>query len=223
MRRSFPAGVASMSPAAATSRLSTQRSLTFVREVDDVEVLDQTVDQFDERADEQRLAEHHKPNLCGTKLSARCAGQIDLGRTTPVDVFSYGELLSRRVVEPEPPVDHIPGDVVDEAFGTKGVGSQPDQGFADPDPELDRDHSRRLVDDELEVGFSLERRRHGPRRGVGLENKYGLGGQVGKDQGIGLLIVAQRSRAVPIEIEGSQPGGTDAKGEAETRPGLLPL
>ena len=65
------------------------------------------------------------------------------------------------------------------------------------------------MDDEVEVGAGLELRREVAWRGAGLEREDGPGGHVGHDERVGMLVVAQRSGMIPVQVEG---------GWAESRP-----
>src|SRR5947199_6177922 len=68
----------------------------------------------------------------------------------PVPVPSAGSS------QPELAVDDVLGHLVKQAVVTEGVCSQPDQCLGDADSLLDRDHARRVVHREMEVGAGLQ-------------------------------------------------------------------
>ena len=86
------------------------------------------------------------------------------------------------------------------------MGPQADEGLADADVELGGDHAGGLVHDVLEVGARLELGGQLAGRRVGLQDEDGLGGDVGHDQGVGVLVVGERARPVAVEVEGARGG-----------------
>ena len=100
----------------------------------------------------------------------------------------------------------------------EGVGPQPDEGLADADLELGGDHARSLVHDVVEIGTQpqLERQLAGGR--VRLQDQHCLGGDVGHDQGIGVLVVGQWPRPVAVQVERPETYGPYLEREPEDRP-----
>src|SRR4051794_13439347 len=58
--------------------------------------------------------------------------------------------------EAQPPVDDVPGHVVQRPAVAERVGAQPHEGLSHGHSELNGNHARRLMHDVLEVGVRLD-------------------------------------------------------------------
>ena len=110
------------------------------------------------------------------------------------------------------------GDLVEWTFVTERVRPQTDQCQADAFIELGGDHAGRLVHHVPEVGPRLELDSELAGRGVRLQRENSVGGDVGRDERVGVLFGRERTRPVAVQIERSEPHGSHAEREAEDRP-----
>jgi len=90
--------------------------------------------------------------------------------------------------------------------------------LTDTDIGLGGHHARGLVLDKMKVRSSLEFLSHCVQGSLGLGGQNDLGGHVGQDQRIGVLIVAQRTGLVSVEVQGTEPDRSHLKGKSEDSP-----
>jgi hypothetical protein len=93
------------------------------------------------------------------------------------------------------------------------VGAQADQGLSHADIELDGHHSRGLMDHALQLGIELGW--YEPRRGIGFDGEEDSSKHIGHHESVGVLVVAESTRFVAVEIEGPDAGNPDANREAK--------
>ena len=55
------------------------------------------------------------------------------------------------------------------------------------------------------------------RGALGLQHEDQLGGDVGQDQGVGVLLVSEWSWLIPVQVERAEPHRSDPQREAEDR------
>ena len=75
-----------------------------------------------------------------------------------------------------------------------------------------------LVHDVLEVGARLQLGGQLPGRRVGLQHEDRLGGDVGHDQRVGVLLVGERPRSVAVQVERPEADRSHLEREAEDGP-----
>ncbi len=123
--------------------------------------------------------------------------------------------MPRWVADSSP--DDIACHLVDRALLAVGASTQTDQRFSGRDAELHGHHPCRLVHDVSEVRTELQIGTERALRRVGLHGDDRAGGDVGQEQGVGVLIGGQRASPVPIEVERTHSRSTDPDGKAEHR------
>jgi hypothetical protein len=93
--------------------------------------------------------------------------------------------------------------------------SQPDERLTDTHLELDRDHAGGLMHNGLEIRASLQLSGELARGRVGLEDEQRLRSDVGHDECVGVLVSAERSRPVAVQVERTETDRADLEGEPE--------
>ena len=196
------------------------------QQLDHVEVGDEGVGQLDERPGEHRFSGHRTSSHLGLG-PATVPGPGAWPRIVCYDgcwstgrrrgAASHGGRPSRRSgVEAQRSRHHVVGHLGEGTVVAEGVRPQPDEGLADADVELGGDHARGLVHDVLEVGARLQLGGQLPGGGVRLQHEDGLGGDVGHDQGVGVLVVGERPRSVAYRLSAPRRTAPTWRGKPNT-------
>jgi hypothetical protein len=96
------------------------------------------------------------------------------------------------------------GHVSQQAIVAEGERPQADECLGDANARLDRNHACRVVHREVEVGADFQLPGHRPGGCSGLGFQHPASSDVGHHQRIGVLVVAQRTSPLPVEVEHPQ-------------------
>src|SRR2546421_2608876 len=134
----------------------------------------------------KRLASYGTLGRHADSTTAASGGSNENLHRSPGEV----PLFRGAVVEAQPAIDDVFGDAGERAVVGEGVGAQANQGLADVDAQLGRDHACGLVHDVAEVSTALELGSElaGPR--ASLHQQHRLGGNSGHHERVGVLVVA---------------------------------
>ena len=228
MTRRSPPGETSIRPAADTSSTSTHRSARRVRSsTTSKSSTSVSANSTNVRAINASLGiatpRQHGLGHLPVRGPVTGAHGTPRGRPSPARTSSRmssgsGGCSTAAVIETQTPADHIFSHVGQRAAVAKGVGPKANQRLPQPDGKLDGNHARRLVYHILEFGSRLKFRGYCTSRRTGLHDQHGLGRNIGHDQCVSMLFVAERAWPIPIQIEGSDTDRTHVNRKAEDGP-----